>query len=147
MNKYIESLKERIIAWVDERDKLHVVPLLDDLENAIHEQSFDIGYDPARYEILKDLIERYFFDVDGDNEKAIRQGLAMSDYIKIFKGQVQDNNLWHNQNILEWSYMNVAVKVGDSGDFMYKKLMDKDKIDPVVASTMALPVMILDKAN
>ena len=45
MNKYIESLKERIIAWVDERDKLHVVPLLDDLENAIHEQSFDIGYE------------------------------------------------------------------------------------------------------
>ena len=45
MNKYIESLKERIIAWVDERDKLHVIPLLDDLENAIHEQSFDIGYD------------------------------------------------------------------------------------------------------
>ena len=45
MNKYIESLKERIIAWVDERDKLHVIPLLDDLENAIHEQSFDIGYE------------------------------------------------------------------------------------------------------
>ena len=97
--------------------------------------------------ILKDLIERYFFDVDGDNQKAIRQGFAMSDYIKIFKGQVQDSNLWHNQSILEWSYMNVAVKVGDSGDFMYKKLMDKDKIDPVVASTMALQVMILDKAN
>ena len=38
MNKDIESLKERIIAWVDERDKLHVIPLLDDLENAIHEQ-------------------------------------------------------------------------------------------------------------
>lgn len=106
-----------------------------------------IGYDPSRYEILKDLIERYFFDVDGDNQKAIRQGFAMSDYIKIFKGQVQDGNLWHNQSILEWSYMNVAVKVGDSGDFMYKKLMDKDKIDPVVASTMALEVMILDKAN
>ena len=33
MNKYIESLKERIIAWVD------------DLENAIHEQSFDIVYE------------------------------------------------------------------------------------------------------
>ena len=45
MNKYIESLKERIIAWVDERDKLHVIPLLDDLENTIHENSFENGYD------------------------------------------------------------------------------------------------------
>ena len=42
MNKDIELLKERIIVWVDERDKLYVIPLLDDLENAIHEQSFDI---------------------------------------------------------------------------------------------------------
>ena len=45
MNKYIESLKERIIAWVDERDKLHVIPLLSDLENTIREHSFDIGYE------------------------------------------------------------------------------------------------------
>ena len=45
MNKDIESLKERIIMWVDERDKLYVIPLLDDLENAIHEQSFDIWYE------------------------------------------------------------------------------------------------------
>ena len=44
MNKDIESLKERIIAWVDERDKLYVIPLLSDLENAIHEHSFDNGY-------------------------------------------------------------------------------------------------------
>ena len=42
MNKDIELLKERIIVLVDERDKLYVIPLLDDLENAIHEQSFDI---------------------------------------------------------------------------------------------------------
>ena len=45
MNKYIESLKERIIAWVDERDKLYVIPLLSDLENTTHEHSFDIGYE------------------------------------------------------------------------------------------------------
>ena len=49
MNKDIEVLKERIIAWVDERDKLYVIPLLSDLENAIHEHSFDSGYDD-RYE-------------------------------------------------------------------------------------------------
>lgn len=44
MNKNIESLKERIIALVDERDKLYVIPLLSDLENAIYEHSFDCGY-------------------------------------------------------------------------------------------------------
>ena len=45
MNKDIEVLKERIIALVDERDKLYVIPLLSDLENTIHEHSFDNGYD------------------------------------------------------------------------------------------------------
>ena len=45
MNKDIESLKERIIMWIDERDKLYVIPLLSDLENAIHEHSFDSGYE------------------------------------------------------------------------------------------------------
>ena len=30
---------------MDERDKLYVIPLLSDLENAIHEHSFDSGYD------------------------------------------------------------------------------------------------------
>lgn len=45
MNKNIESLKERIIAWIDERDKPYVIPLLNDLENTIHEHSFDSGYE------------------------------------------------------------------------------------------------------
>ena len=45
MNKDIETLKEKIIAWVDERDKLYVIPLLDDLENTIHKHSFDNGYE------------------------------------------------------------------------------------------------------
>ena len=45
MNIDIERLKERIIALVDERDKPYVIPLLNDLENAIHEHSFDSGYE------------------------------------------------------------------------------------------------------
>ena len=45
MNKDTEVLKERILAWIDERDKLYVIPLLSDLENAIHEHSFDSGYE------------------------------------------------------------------------------------------------------
>ncbi len=45
MNIDIERLKERIIALVDERDKPYVIPLLNDLENAIHEHSFDNGYE------------------------------------------------------------------------------------------------------
>ena len=45
MSKDIETLKERIIAWIDERDKPYVIPLLCDLENTIHEHSFDCGYE------------------------------------------------------------------------------------------------------
>ena len=45
MNKDIEVLKERIIALVDEKDRPYVIPLLSDLENTIHEHSFDSGYE------------------------------------------------------------------------------------------------------
>lgn len=45
MNIDIERLKERIIALVDEKDKPYVIPLLSDLENAIHENSFESGYE------------------------------------------------------------------------------------------------------
>ena len=45
MSKDIETLKERIISWIDEKDKPYVVPLLNDLENAIHEHSFESGYE------------------------------------------------------------------------------------------------------
>ena len=40
-----KTLKERIIAWIDDRDKPYVISLLNDLENAIHEHSFDNGYE------------------------------------------------------------------------------------------------------
>ena len=45
MNKDTIALKERIIALVDGRNLPYVIPLLSDLENAIHENSFDIGYE------------------------------------------------------------------------------------------------------
>ena len=41
MSKDIETLKERIVACIDEKDKPYVISLLNDLENAIHEHSFD----------------------------------------------------------------------------------------------------------
>ena len=41
MNKDIETLKERITALVDECNLPYVISLLNDLENAIHEHSFD----------------------------------------------------------------------------------------------------------
>ena len=44
MNIDIKRLKERTIALIDERDKPYVIPLLNDLENAIHEYSFESGY-------------------------------------------------------------------------------------------------------
>ena len=45
MNKDIELLKERIIALVDGCNLPYAIPLLSDLENAIHEHSFDNGYE------------------------------------------------------------------------------------------------------
>ena len=45
MSKDIETLKERIIALVDGCNLPYVIPLLSDLENAIHEHSFDCGYE------------------------------------------------------------------------------------------------------
>ena len=45
MNKDTIALKERIIAWIDEKDKPYIIPLLNDLENAIHKYSFDNGYE------------------------------------------------------------------------------------------------------
>ena len=45
MNKDTIALKERIIALVDERGRIYVITLLDDLENTIHEYSFDNGYE------------------------------------------------------------------------------------------------------
>ena len=45
MNKDTIALKERIIALIDEKDKPYVIPLLNDLENAIHKHSFACGYE------------------------------------------------------------------------------------------------------
>ena len=44
MSKDIETLKERIIALVDGCNLPYVIPLLSDLENSIHEYSFESGY-------------------------------------------------------------------------------------------------------
>ena len=45
MNKDTEALKERIILWIDEKDRPYVILLLNDLEKATHEHSFDCGYE------------------------------------------------------------------------------------------------------
>ena len=44
MNKDIEALKERIIALVDGCNLPYVIPMLCELENTIHEHSFDCGW-------------------------------------------------------------------------------------------------------
>ncbi|MQW21989.1 MULTISPECIES: terminase TerL endonuclease subunit [unclassified Lactococcus] len=136
------SLKVLDSEYIDVND---LIPVIQDFKNK-HSCYFQkIAYDPARYEMLKHLIDIFFFDKDGDNQKAIRQGFAMSDYIKLFKMNIDSKTLVHNQKLMEWSLMNVAVKIGISKDIMYTKLLDKEKIDPVVALTMALEVFVLDE--
>ena len=102
-----------------------------------------IGYDPSRYDNLRLLIDDYFFDVDSDRQLAIRQGFALSDYIKLMKDKLGDGSLIHNSKILEWSLNNFAVKVGTSGDYMATKLTNAEKIDPVVALVIALKTAII----
>jgi phage terminase len=102
-----------------------------------------IGYDPSRYDNLRLLIDDYFFDVDSDRQLAIRQGFALSDYIKLMKDKLADGSLIHNSKILEWSLNNFAVKVGTSGDYMVTKLTNAEKIDPVVALVIALKTAII----
>ena len=104
-----------------------------------------VGYDPSRYENLKAMIDLYFYDKDSEKQVPIRQGFSMSDYIQIFKSQIENGNLLHNQSLMEWSLMNVAVRIGTSGDLMLKKKSQDEKIDPVVASVMALQVMVADE--
>ena len=64
MNKDTEALKERIIALVDERDKLYVIPLLSNLENAIHEHSFDNGYETGYDEGYREGYSEGWLDND-----------------------------------------------------------------------------------
>ena len=45
MNKDIETLKESIIALVDECNIPYVITLLNGLENIVHEISFESGYE------------------------------------------------------------------------------------------------------
>ena len=45
MNKDIETLKERIVVLVDGCNLTYVISLLNDLENATCEHSFDNGYE------------------------------------------------------------------------------------------------------
>ena len=104
-----------------------------------------IGYDPSRYENLKAMIDLYFYDKDSEKQVPIRQGFAMSDYIQIFKAQIEAGNLLHNQSLMEWSLMNVAVRIGTSGDLMLKKKSQDEKIDPVVSAIMAMQVMVADE--
>jgi phage terminase len=102
-----------------------------------------IGYDKYQYHMLKDLIDDYFFDVDGDRQQSIRQGFALSDVIKLMKDKLADKSLIHNSPLLRWSLLNFAVKVGSSGDLMPMKLNENEKIDPVVALIMALQTVII----
>ena len=102
-----------------------------------------VGYDRAKYDILKTLIDDYFFDVDDERQLPVRQGFALSDYIKLLKDKLKEKSLIHNSEILKWSLENFAVKVGTSGDYMAIKLTDSDKIDPVVALIIALKTAVI----
>ena len=103
-----------------------------------------IGYDPHLYEPLEPLIDRYFFDMNKDNQKPIRQGFAMSEYIKLLKSKMMCKTIKFKQPLLRWAFGNTAIKLGGMKDIMYIKKLDKDKIDPTLATTMSLEMLVSD---
>ena len=136
----IQNLTLTDNAYISSHDVLRVAREFIDRYNC---NPLFVGYDPARYDNLKVLIEENFFDVDGDRQLPIRQGFAMSDYIKLMKEKLKEHSLVHNSEILEWSLNNFAVKVGSQGDYMATKLIDAEKIDPVVALVVAIETMVI----
>ena len=69
MNIDTERLKERMMALIDERDKTYVTSLLDDLENVIHEHSFDSGYDMGYVNgLMADLLNELEVEFNPNNE-------------------------------------------------------------------------------
>lgn len=124
-----------------------LIPYMTDFKDKTGCYFAKIGYDPARYEYLKALIERHFFDISGDNQKAVGQGFKLSDHIKLAKSMTGSGTLKHNQELLAWSFMNVAVKIGYTGDYAMVKKMDKDKIDPAISTVFALNVLVTDEMS
>lgn len=121
-----------------------IIPYINKFKKETGAKLKKVGYDPARYEYLEQLIEKYFFDSRQENQKPIRQGFAMSEYIKLMKSKMMSKGLYFNQPILRWAFNNTAIKLGGSKDLMYIKKLDKDKIDPTVATTMALEMLVSD---
>lgn len=124
-----------------------LIPYMTDFKDKTGCYLTKIGYDPARYEYLKALIERHFFDISGDNQKTVGQGFKLSDHIKLAKQMTGSGTLKHNQELLAWSFMNVAVKIGYTGDYAMVKKMDKDKIDPAISTVFALNVLVTDEMS
>lgn len=124
-----------------------LIPYMSDFKDKTGCYFAKIGYDPARYEYLKALIERHFFDISRDNQKAVGQGFKLSDHIKLAKLMASNGTLKHNQELLSWSFMNVAVKIGYTGDYAMVKKMDKDKIDPAISTVFALNVLVTDEMS
>lgn len=143
MAKQLEVMPDLTIsdnAFIHAEDVLEIIKKFVDRTNCA--LTF-IGYDPARYELLQELIDDYFFDVDEERQVKVRQGFALSDYIKLMKFKLSDGTLIHNSPLLQWSMRNFAVKIGTSGDVMATKLNDDEKIDPVVATIIALKTAVV----
>lgn len=145
-NKFIEegSIKLLDSEYINVEE---LIPEMVEFQSLTGCEYAKVGYDPARYEYLKALIERHFYDISGDKQKPVGQGFKLSDYIKLAKQLASTGTLKHNQELLSWSFMNVAVKIGYTGDYAMVKKMDKDKIDPAISTVFALNVLVTDEMS
>lgn len=124
-----------------------IIPTMTDFKNKTGCNFKKIGYDPAKYEHLKNLIEMHFYDIQGDRQKAVGQGFKLSDYIKLAKQLSTNKTFLNHQELMSWSFMNVAVKIGYTGDYAMVKKMDKDKIDPAISAVFALNALVTERVD
>ena len=128
---------------------LNVIPGPRILLGPIHEQidadndAFNIaqiGYDPWGMKTLEAELED-----EGHSLVAVRQGpKTMSDPSKEFEAMVLARELAHGGNpLLRWAVDHCSVEMDKSGNIMPSKKHSTDRIDPVVATIMAIALAAL----
>lgn len=139
----VKSFEGNGLTIID-NDRIKAKDVFDAASAFIEEYGLDIqmiGYDRYNYDELHDLFFDYYVaDVDDAKHKSIRQGFYLSESLNLMKTLMSEGRFHHNQPVLQWSLMNLGVRIGTSGDIMMKKFNNLEKIDAVAATVFAIEV-------
>ncbi len=97
----------------------------------------DIGYDPWN---ARHLCEKQLYDEDGLEMVPFRQGYnSMNEPTKQLERLVIGGMLHHGgQAVMRWAASNVSVRTDPAGNLKPDKEKSSDKIDPIVATIIAI---------